>query len=513
MFRSWNRSLLQKLLENGGCRSKFISMQSERMRGLNLASRYFSQEPLYSSQGSYSERFPPLFHPLPGLKLPPNLPDSVERSPTRITTLPNGLRIASEDASGPAACIGIFVDCGSVYESGEYIGVTHLLERLAFKSTKNRSHLQIIHDVEKTGGNLSTSASREQMGYSYDTLKTYLPQAIELLIDCVRNPLFLDDEVEEQLAQVKREVGEVTNDPQKFLFEALHVSGYSGPLGNPLMAPESVLEKIDGSVIGKFHYENYTANRMVLSGYGVDHEHLLTIAEPLLYDLKRGTAVEVPKSTYIGGDFRHKADSEMTHVALAFEVPGGWHQEKYSTALTVLQTLMGGGGSFSAGGPGKGMHSRLYLRVLNAYREVQNFSAFCNINDDTGLFGIFLTTGSDFVEKAVDVAASELLAVATPGQVTELELLRAKNATKSAILTNLESRSICTEDIGRQILTYGCRNSLEYFLEILDELTVDDLTMISQKMLSSPLAMACMGDGIDRVPNYDSVSRRFQVPN
>lgn len=27
----------------------------------------------------------------------------------------------------------------------------------------------------------------------------------------------------------------------------------------------------------------------------------------------------------------------MTHVALAFEVPGGWHQDKYSTALTVLQ--------------------------------------------------------------------------------------------------------------------------------------------------------------------------------
>ena len=29
--------------------------------------------------------------------------------------------------------------------------------------------------------------------------------------------------------------------------------------------------------------------------------------------------------------------------------------------------LMGGGGSFSAGGPGKGMFSRLYLNVLNRY--------------------------------------------------------------------------------------------------------------------------------------------------
>jgi len=33
----------------------------------------------------------------------------------------------------------------------------------------------------------------------------------------------------------------------------------------------------------------------------------------------------------------------------------------------VLQTLMGGGGSFSAGGPGKGMFSKLYTDVLNKF--------------------------------------------------------------------------------------------------------------------------------------------------
>ncbi|KAE8715224.1 hypothetical protein F3Y22_tig00110186pilonHSYRG00187 [Hibiscus syriacus] len=50
--------------------------------------------------------------------------------------------------------------------------------------------------------------------------------------------------------------------------------------------------------------------------------------------------------------------------------------------------LMGGGGSFSAGGPGKGMHSRLYLRVLNEYQQIHSFSAFNSIFNNTGLFGI-----------------------------------------------------------------------------------------------------------------------------
>ncbi|URE27968.1 Insulinase (Peptidase family M16) [Musa troglodytarum] len=497
-------------IRKGGLMALMALTMHDGTSGHGVASRYLSHEPLSYSEDSYTKCIPPLFHPLPGLKLPICLPDSAERNPTKVTTLPNGLRVASEDALGPAACVGIFVDSGSIYETEESTGVTHLLERLAFKSTKHRSHLQIIHEVESIGGNVGASASREQMGYSYDTLKAYLPAAAELLIDCVRNPVFLESEVQEQINRIKWEIGDITKDPQQFLLDSLHLAGYSGALGKPLMAPESALERINGSKIGKFHQENYTADRMVLAAFGVDHEHLLAIAEPLLYDLERGIAMEVPKSTYTGGDFRHKIYSEKTHVALAFEVPGGWRHEKDATALTVLQTLMGGGGSFSAGGPGKGMHSRLYLRVLNKYQEVQSFLAFSSICNETGLFGVHLITGSDFVAKAVDVAVNELHAIATPGQVTELELHRAKNATRLAILLNLESRAIVAEDIGRQILTYGCRKPVDYFLRCLDELTLDDLTILAQKMLSSPLTMASWGD-VDRVPSYASVAQRFQA--
>ncbi|RVW45369.1 Mitochondrial-processing peptidase subunit alpha [Vitis vinifera] len=65
--------------------------------------------------------------------------------------------------------------------------------------------------------------------------------------------------------------------------------------------------------------------------------------------------------------------------------------------------------------------------------------------------------GSDFVAKAIDIAAGELLSIASLGQVDQVQLTRAKEATKSAVLMNLESRMIASEDIGRQILTYGER--------------------------------------------------------
>ncbi|KAL6853965.1 hypothetical protein ACP4OV_019994 [Aristida adscensionis] len=458
-----------------------------------------------------SARDASLLRPLPGLDLPPCLPDQLGRSPTVVTTLPNGVRIASEDVPGPAACVGLFVDSGSIYETEETAGASHLLEKLAFKDTKHRSHLQIVQELEFAGGNVGASAAREQMVYSCDTLKAYMPQAVEVLIDSVRNPLFLRDEVERQVALAREEAQDLRKNPERFLQETLNLAGYHGGLANPLIADHYALARINDGIIRKFYQENFTADRLVLAASGVDHQNLLDLAEPLLNDWQKGSSVEKPKSTYVGGDYRQSGESDATHVALAFEVPGGWLQERDSTIMTVLQTLLGGGGSFSSGGPGKGMHSRLYVRVLNKYYGVESFSAFSNVYDNSGLFGIYLSTiqSSDIIAKAVDIAINELVAVATPGEVTEVELTRAKNSTISSVLMNLESRAIVAEDIGRQLLTYGCRKPIDYFLKILDEMTLDDVTAFAQKLLSSQPTMASWGD-IDKVPPYEVICKRLR---
>ena len=54
---------------------------------------------------------------------------------------------------------------------------------------------------------------------------------------------------------------------------------------------------------------------------------------------------------------------ELAHVVIGLESCP--HHSEDFVATCVLSTMMGGGGSFSAGGPGKGMYSRLYTNVLN----------------------------------------------------------------------------------------------------------------------------------------------------
>lgn len=70
--------------------------------------------------------------------------------------------------------------------------------------------------------------------------------------DCVRNPVFLDWEVNEQLLKVKAEIGEASKNPQDLLLEAIHSAGFSGALANPLLASESALNRLNGTILEKF---------------------------------------------------------------------------------------------------------------------------------------------------------------------------------------------------------------------------------------------------------------------
>ena len=52
---------------------------------------------------------------------------------THVTTLSNGIRVATENTLGHFSAVGVFVDAGSRYETPRTLGVSHILDRMAFK--------------------------------------------------------------------------------------------------------------------------------------------------------------------------------------------------------------------------------------------------------------------------------------------------------------------------------------------------------------------------------------------
>lgn len=75
---------------------------------------------------------PPLTEALPGTENVRYATHSRDRISTQVTTLSNGLRVASEQRFGQFCTVGVVIDSGPRYEVAYPSGVSHFLEKLAF---------------------------------------------------------------------------------------------------------------------------------------------------------------------------------------------------------------------------------------------------------------------------------------------------------------------------------------------------------------------------------------------
>jgi processing peptidase subunit alpha len=190
----------------------------------------------------------------------------------------------------------------------------------------------------------------------------------------------------------------------------------------------------------------------------------------------------------------------LSHIHLAFESLPISSPDIY--ALATLQTLLGGGGSFSAGGPGKGMYSRLYTNVLNQYGWVENCVAFNHAYTDSGLFGISAACATTYVPRMLDTMARELSVLSAEtglARLSDIEVKRAKNQLRSSLLMNLESRMVELEDLGRQVQVHGRRVPVKEMVKAIESVTVQDLRRVAKLVFGGGVQNVGEGSGAPTV--------------
>ena len=220
---------------------------------------------------------------------------------------------------------------------------------------------------------------------------------------------------------------------------------------------------------------------------------------------KLGGAPIAP-SKYTGGIYveQRELKEEFVKCAVAFEM-GGWRCEDFAPCC-ALQQLLGGGSSFSAGGPGKGMYTRLYREVLNRYAWVESSEAFINCHNDVGLLGIDGACKAESVGSMIQVFIDHLLAL-TVELVKDEELSRAKNMLKSMLFMQLESRLITCEDIARQVMVFGERRDAGSLTAAIDNVTAHDLQRIAVKLFENDPAVSIIGYDVSGAPSYSAIKR------
>ncbi|XP_052864608.1 mitochondrial-processing peptidase subunit alpha isoform X1 [Anopheles cruzii] len=448
-----------------------------------------------------------------------------QKNVTQVTRLSNGLRVASENRFGQFCTVGVVIDSGPRYELAYPSGISHFLEKLAFQSTGDYSERDVIfRELERHGGICDCQSSRDTFVYAASADSRGLESVTRILSEVVLRPRLSVEEIElaRQAVQFDLETLGMRPEQEPIVMDMVHAAAYrDNTLGFPKLCPVDNVPKIDRNTLLSYLGHHHTPDRMVLAGVGVPHDELVRLAERFFLEgsatweveSKRASAhpktVDKSVAQYTGGSKLEECAipvyaavglPELAHVVIGLR--GCSHQDKDFIAICVLNMMMGGGGSFSAGGPGKGMYTRLYTNVLNRYHWMYSATAYNHAYADTGLFCIHATAPPTHVRNLVEVITRELYTMQSrPG---DQELRRAKTQLQSMLLMNLEARPVVFEDIGRQVLATGERRRPEHFIQAIEQITAEDVQNVARKMLSTAPALAARGE-IKGIPDVKDI--------
>ncbi len=158
---------------------------------------------------------------------------------TEITTLPNGLTVATEShPHAQTATVGVWIDAGSRAETDRTNGVAHFLEHMAFKGTNKRSQHALELEVENLGAHLNAYTSREQTVYYAKSFRKDVPVAVDIISDILQNSKLENSAIERERDVILREQQEVDKQMEEVVFDHLHAVAFQSMF--EIFAPTSV---------------------------------------------------------------------------------------------------------------------------------------------------------------------------------------------------------------------------------------------------------------------------------
>ncbi|KAG9455659.1 hypothetical protein H6P81_000167 [Aristolochia fimbriata] len=425
---------------------------------------------------------------------------------TRISTLPNGIRVATETSPSCAlhtASVGVWIDAGSRFENPETNGTAHFLEHMIFKGTDRRSARDIEVEIENMGARLNAYTSREQTTFYANVLSDDVPVAIDILADILQNSCFTKRAIERERSVILREMEEVQGQIEEVIFDHLHAAAFQNhPLGNTILGPVENIRTISTGDLYDYISKHYTGPRMVVSAAGaVKHEEVVSQVSSLFSKLSTDptTAAELVQrrpAVFTASEVRAANDDlPIAHFVVAFK--GASWTDPNSIPLMVIQSLLG---SWNRSvGVGNLSGSELARNISNN-NLAESMMAFNTNYCDMGLFGIYTAAAPDCLPALSLAIMEDLRRMAS--QISEAEVVRARNQLKSSMMLHIDGTSAVAENNGRQLLTYG---RVIPFLELFARIDAVDAATVMETarnfIVDKDVAIAAVGP-IDQLPDY-----------
>ncbi len=274
--------------------------------------------------------------------------------------LSNGLKVVLiQDKRSPVVVSSIWYKVGSSYERQGISGISHILEHLMFKGTKNLEPGEFSKRIKEIGGSENAFTGRDFTGYYQKVHKDYLELCLKLESDRMQNLVFVQDQVDKEIDVVKEERRLRTDDkPISKVFETIgqQVFGMSG-YGIPIVGTMADIASIKISDLEEWYNNYYSpSNAIVIIAGDINFSESRKLVEKYYGEVKDKKVVEyineinhtsslediivrdkvsqpIILMSYKNKPFNNNNKKEMYTLELLFELMDGSNSSRFTRNL------------------------------------------------------------------------------------------------------------------------------------------------------------------------------------
>ncbi len=405
-----------------------------------------------------------------------------------LTELDSGERVVSERVSGVrSVALGFWIGVGSRDERDDRAGVSHFIEHLLFKGSRQFDARQIAETFDAMGAELNAATAREHTVVYSRVPDRHVDTALAVMTDMVFAPTFAD--VDQEREVVLEEIAMYEDTPQELVHDLLSEAVFGAhPLGRPVLGTAEVISSVSRRALSAYHRAAYTGGNIVVAAAGnIAHDRLVA----LLQRCERSSGAHPGATTRLhrpltrlpqpGLRFQRK-DTEQYHVCLG--ATGISRSDRRRFAASLLDGILGGSAS-----------SRLFQEIREKRGMAYSVYSFLSQYTDTGLVGIYVGTREENLAACVEICVEQIAEIAA-GRLRKGELERAKENLKGRILLSLESTSSRMSRLGKALVSDTELLTLERVMAEIDAVDRDELAELAAVLLP-PERLAAAGVGPD----------------
>jgi zinc protease len=214
------------------------------------------------------------------------------------TQFDNGLKvIVREDNRAPVVVSQVWYRIGSTYEYDGISGVSHVLEHMMFKGTKDLKPGEFSEIIASHGGSENAFTSKDYTAYFQRIAKDRLEICLKLEADRMRNVIFLQEEFDKEVEVVKEErKWRVDNKPQSQLYEQFMATAFmTSPQRIPTIGWMDDLDSLEMADAADWYRQWYAPNNATLVVVGdVDSDEVIGLAKKYFGDIEP-SQIDAPK--------------------------------------------------------------------------------------------------------------------------------------------------------------------------------------------------------------------------